>query len=31
MEDLVQVKIDEREGDGIVVARLTGELDIAGA
>jgi anti-anti-sigma factor len=31
MEDLVQVEIEEREGDDIVVARLTGELDIAGA
>ena len=31
MEDLVQVEIEEREGDDVVVARLTGELDIAGA
>ena len=31
MDDLVQVKIEEREGDDIVVARLTGELDISGA
>jgi anti-anti-sigma factor len=31
MEDLVKVEIEEREGDDIVVARLTGELDIAGA
>jgi anti-anti-sigma factor len=31
MEDLVQVEIEEREGDDVVVARLAGELDIAGA
>ena len=31
MEDLVQVEIESREGDDVVVARLTGELDIAGA
>jgi anti-anti-sigma factor len=31
IEDLVHVEIDEREGDDVVVARLTGELDIAGA
>lgn len=31
MDDLVQVEIEEREGDDIVVARLTGELDISGA
>jgi anti-anti-sigma factor len=31
MEDLVKVEIEEREGDDIVVARLTGELDIAAA
>ena len=31
MEELVQVKFEAREGDDIVVARLTGELDIAGA
>jgi anti-anti-sigma factor len=31
MEGLVQVQIEEREGDDVVVARLTGELDIAGA
>jgi anti-anti-sigma factor len=30
MEDLVHVQIEQREGD-VVVARLTGELDIAGA
>jgi anti-anti-sigma factor len=31
MEGLVQVQIEEREGEDVVVARLTGELDIAGA
>jgi anti-anti-sigma factor len=31
MDNLVQVQIEEREGDDIVVARLTGELDISGA
>ena len=31
MDDLVQVEIEEREGDDVVVARLTGELDISGA
>jgi anti-sigma B factor antagonist len=31
MEGLVQVQIEEREGDDVIVARLTGELDIAGA
>jgi anti-sigma B factor antagonist len=31
MDDLVQLQIEEREGDDVVVARLTGELDISGA
>jgi len=31
MDDLVEVQIEQREGDGVVVARLTGELDISGA
>jgi anti-anti-sigma factor len=31
MNDLVHVEIEERDGDDVVVARLTGELDIAGA
>jgi anti-anti-sigma factor len=31
MDDLVQVQIEQREGDDVVVAQLTGELDIAGA
>lgn len=31
MDDLVEVQIEQREGDDVVVARLTGELDIAGA
>jgi anti-anti-sigma factor len=31
MEDLVEVQIEQLEGDDVVVARLTGELDIAGA
>jgi anti-anti-sigma factor len=31
MNDLVQVEIEERDGDDVVVARLSGELDIAGA
>jgi anti-anti-sigma factor len=31
MEDLVEVHIEQRRGDDVVVARLTGELDIAGA
>jgi anti-anti-sigma factor len=31
MEDLVQVQIEQREGDDVVVARLTGELDISAA
>ena len=30
-EDLVEVQIEQRDGDDIVVARLTGELDISGA
>jgi anti-sigma B factor antagonist len=30
-EDLVEVQIEEREGADVVVARLTGELDISGA
>ena len=31
MDDLVQVDIEKLEGDDVVVARLRGELDIAGA
>jgi anti-anti-sigma factor len=31
MEDLVQMEIEEREGAEVVVAHLTGELDISGA
>jgi anti-anti-sigma factor len=31
MNDLVEVQIEQRDGDDVVVARLTGELDIAGA
>ncbi|MGZ8475712.1 MAG: STAS domain-containing protein [Candidatus Limnocylindria bacterium] len=31
MDDLVGVEIEERDGDDVVVARLTGELDTAGA
>jgi anti-anti-sigma factor len=31
MDDLVQIQIEQREGDEVVVARLTGELDISGA
>ena len=31
MGELVEVQIEQREGDDVVVARLTGELDIAGA
>jgi anti-sigma B factor antagonist len=31
MNDLVEVQIEQREGDDVIVARLTGELDIAGA
>ena len=31
MDELVQVEIEEREGGEVVVARLTGELDISGA
>jgi anti-anti-sigma factor len=31
MDELVHVEIEERDGDDVVVARLTGELDIAGA
>jgi anti-anti-sigma factor len=31
MTDLVHVHIEERDGDDVIVARLTGELDIAGA
>jgi anti-anti-sigma factor len=31
MDDLVEVQIEQREDDDVVVARLTGELDIAGA
>jgi anti-anti-sigma factor len=31
MNDLVHVEIEERDADDVVVARLTGELDIAGA
>ncbi len=30
-EDLVEVQIEERRGADVVVARLTGELDISGA
>ena len=30
-EDLVKVQIEERRGADVVVARLTGELDISGA
>ena len=30
-DDLVHVEIEKREGHDVVVARLTGELDIAGA
>jgi anti-anti-sigma factor len=31
MDDLVQVQIEQRDSDDVVVARLTGELDISGA
>ena len=31
MKELVQIEIEEREGAEVVVARLTGELDISGA
>jgi anti-anti-sigma factor len=31
MDDLVEVQIEQLEGDDVVVARLTGELDISGA
>ena len=31
MHDLVQVQIEQRDRDDVVVARLTGELDISGA
>lgn len=31
MDDLVRVQIEQRDGDDVVVARLSGELDIAGA
>jgi anti-anti-sigma factor len=31
MHDLVQVQIEQRGRDDVVVARLTGELDISGA
>jgi anti-anti-sigma factor len=31
MDELVEVQIEQREGDDVVVARLTGELDISGA
>jgi len=31
MNDLVHVEIEQRDADDVVVARLTGELDIAGA
>jgi anti-sigma B factor antagonist len=31
MSELVHVEIEQREGDDVVVVRLTGELDIAGA
>ena len=31
MDELVEVRIEQREGDDVVVARLTGELDISGA
>jgi anti-anti-sigma factor len=30
-DDLVEIEIEEREGADVVVARLTGELDISGA
>lgn len=30
-DDLVEVRIERRAGDDVVVARLTGELDISGA
>jgi anti-anti-sigma factor len=30
-EELVELQIEEREGADVVVARLTGELDISGA
>jgi anti-anti-sigma factor len=30
-QDLVDVQIEQREDDDVVVARLTGELDISGA
>jgi anti-anti-sigma factor len=30
-EELVEVQIEEREGADVVVARLTGELDVSGA
>jgi anti-anti-sigma factor len=31
MDDLVEVQIEQRPDDDVVVARLTGELDISGA
>lgn len=31
MDDLVEMEIEQREGDDVVVARLTGELDISAA
>jgi anti-anti-sigma factor len=31
MDDLVRVQIEQRDGDEVIVARLSGELDIAGA
>jgi anti-sigma B factor antagonist len=31
MDELVEVQIEQRESDDVVVARLTGELDISGA
>jgi anti-anti-sigma factor len=31
MDELVRLEIEERDGDDVVVARLTGELDISGA
>ena len=31
MDDLVEIQIEQLEGDDVVVARLTGELDISGA
>ena len=31
MDDLVEIQIEQLEGHDVVVARLTGELDISGA